>query len=131
MQQLSHPSQKRTGASRNGRLAGAKVHVQNGCTLTKTQRGYIVSFLVQIMPDLQELSDSQPLTEISTRCTSWGKGGRCVRLTTYHHTVPLSRNLGALTSWTSLGLHGLLREGFLLWNLLLTKFNVIFGRRKT
>jgi hypothetical protein len=27
-----------------------------------------------------------------------GKGGRCVRLTTYHHTVPLSRNLGALTS---------------------------------
>ena len=27
-----------------------------------------------------------------------GKGGRCVRLTTYHQTVPLSRNLGALTS---------------------------------
>ena len=27
-----------------------------------------------------------------------GKGDRCVRLTTYHHTVLLSRNLGALTS---------------------------------
>ena len=33
-----------------------------------------------------------------TRNTPGGKGGRCVRLTTYHHTVPLSRNLGALTS---------------------------------
>jgi len=33
-----------------------------------------------------------------------GKGGRCVRLTTYHHPVPLSRNLGALTSWNPLGL---------------------------
>jgi len=27
-----------------------------------------------------------------------------VRLTTYHHPVPLSRNLGALTSWNPLGL---------------------------
>jgi len=33
-----------------------------------------------------------------------GKGGRCVRLTTYHHPLPLSRNLGALTSWNPLGL---------------------------
>ena len=33
-----------------------------------------------------------------------GKGGRYVRLTTYHHHVPLSRNLGALTSWNPLGL---------------------------
>ena len=24
---------------------------------------------------------TQPLTEVSTRCISWGKGGRCVRLT--------------------------------------------------
>jgi hypothetical protein len=28
-----------------------------------------------------------------------GKGGRCVRLTIYHLQVPMSRNLGALTSW--------------------------------
>jgi hypothetical protein len=32
-----------------------------------------------------------------------GKRGRCVRLTTY---VPLSRNLGTLTSWNPLGLYG-------------------------
>jgi len=31
-----------------------------------------------------------------------GNGGRCVRLTTYHHPVPLSRNLGTLTSWNPL-----------------------------
>jgi len=35
------------------------------------------------------------------------KSGRCVRLTTYHHPVPLSRNLGTLTSWNSLGTWGL------------------------
>jgi hypothetical protein len=33
-----------------------------------------------------------------------GKGGRCVRLTTYHLHVPVSRNLGALTSWNPVGL---------------------------
>jgi len=38
------------------------------------------------------LGSTQPLTEMSNR--NGGKGGRCVRLTTYHHSVPLSRNLG-------------------------------------
>jgi hypothetical protein len=33
-----------------------------------------------------------------------GKGGRCVRLTTYHLHVPMSRNLRALTSWNPVGL---------------------------
>jgi hypothetical protein len=33
---------------------------------------------------------------MSTRDVPGGKGGRCVRLTTYHHIVPMSRNLGAL-----------------------------------
>jgi hypothetical protein len=28
------------------------------------------------------LGSTQPLTEMSTRSISWGKGGRCVRLTT-------------------------------------------------
>jgi len=32
------------------------------------------------------------------------RSGRCVRLRTYHHPVPLSRNLGTLTSWNPLGL---------------------------
>ena len=31
---------------------------------------------------------------------------RCVRLTTYHHPVPFSRNLGTLTSWNPLGPSG-------------------------
>jgi len=35
-----------------------------------------------------------------------GKGGRCVKLTTYHHPVPLSRNLGTLTSWNPLAPSG-------------------------
>jgi len=35
-----------------------------------------------------------------------GKGGRCVRMTTYHHPVPLSRYLGTLTSWNPLGPSG-------------------------
>ena len=33
-----------------------------------------------------------------------GKGGRCVKVTTYHHSVPLSRNMGTLTSRNALGL---------------------------
>jgi len=33
-----------------------------------------------------------------------GKGRRCVRLTTYHHPVLLSWNLGVLTLWNPLGL---------------------------
>jgi hypothetical protein len=33
-----------------------------------------------------------------------GKGGRCVKLTTYHLHVPMSRNLGALTSWNPVDL---------------------------
>jgi len=35
-----------------------------------------------------------------------GKSGRCVRLTTYHHPVPLSRNMENLTSWNPLGHSG-------------------------
>jgi len=50
------------------------------------------------------LGSTQPLTEMSTGSISWGKGGRCVRLTTYHHPVLLSRNLGTLISWNPLGL---------------------------
>jgi len=49
------------------------------------------------------LESNQPLREMSTRSISWGKGGRYVRPTTYHHPVPLSRNLGTLTSCNPLG----------------------------
>jgi hypothetical protein len=43
------------------------------------------------------LGSTQPLVEMSTRDVTGGIGGQCVRLTTYHHIVPMSRNLGALT----------------------------------
>jgi hypothetical protein len=33
-----------------------------------------------------------------------GKGGRCLRPTAYHLHVPMSRNLGALTSWNPVDL---------------------------
>jgi len=52
------------------------------------------------------LGSTQPLTEMSTKSISWAKGGRCVRLTTYHHPVPLSRNLETLTSWNPVGPSG-------------------------
>jgi hypothetical protein len=45
------------------------------------------------------LRSTQSLTEMSTRCISWGKGGRCVRLTTlppYCVVVMKSRNLNFL-----------------------------------
>jgi hypothetical protein len=40
---------------------------------------------------------TQPLVKMSIRDAPGGKGGRYVRLTTYQHIVPMSRNLGALT----------------------------------
>ena len=46
------------------------------------------------------LGSTQPLTEMSTRSIFWGKLGRCIRL---HCPVPLSFNLGTLTSWNPLG----------------------------
>ena len=43
------------------------------------------------------LGSTQPLVKMSTRNIPGSKGGRCMRLTTYHHIVPFSRNLRALT----------------------------------
>jgi hypothetical protein len=42
------------------------------------------------------LGSTQPLVKMNTRDVPGGKGGRCVRLTTYHHIVPMSRNLESL-----------------------------------
>ena len=62
--------------------------------------GGVTGFFSDIFPSDQTmaLGSTQPLVKMSTRNIPGGKGGRCVRLTTYHHTVPLSRSLGALTS---------------------------------
>ena len=61
--------------------------------------GGVTGFFSDIFPSNQTmaLGSTQPLVKMSTRNIPVGKGGRCVRLTTYHHTV-LLRNLGALTS---------------------------------
>ena len=47
------------------------------------------------------LGSPQPLTEMSARSIPGSKGGRCLQ--PYHHPVPLSWNLGTLTSWNPLG----------------------------
>jgi len=62
------------------------------------------------IPDRPARSSVAIPTEILDTQQKWvpgtfpgGKGCRCVRLTTYHHPVPLSWNLGTLTSWNPLG----------------------------
>ena len=62
--------------------------------------GGVTGFFSDTFPSdrTMALGSTQPLLKMSTRNIPGGKGGRCVRLTTYHHTVPLSRNLEALTS---------------------------------
>ena len=77
------------------------------CATSSLVRSQLVSleFFIDIKSDrTMDLGSTQPLTEMSNRSISWGKGGRCVRMTTYHHPVSLSRNLGTLTSWNPLGL---------------------------
>jgi hypothetical protein len=43
------------------------------------------------------MGTTQPLTEMSTRCISWGKGGRCVRLTTLPPSCAVVMKSGILT----------------------------------
>ena len=61
--------------------------------------GGVTGFFSDIFSSAQTmaLGSTQPLMKTSTRNIPGGKGGRCVRLATYHHTVPLSRSLRALT----------------------------------
>jgi len=45
---------------------------------------------------------------MSIRSISWAvKSGRCVRLTTYQHSGALSRNMGTLIFWNTLGTSGM------------------------
>ena len=58
------------------------------------------------------LRSTQPL-KVSTRDFSWGKGGRCVWLTTYHpRSAEISRNPGPWSTRYPLGHLGLSREIF-------------------
>ena len=48
------------------------------------------------------LGSTQPLTEMSTRSISWGKGGRCVRLTTLPPFCAVVLKSGEpVTLWTT------------------------------
>jgi hypothetical protein len=51
------------------------------------------------------LGSTQPLKN-EYQVNLGGKDCRCVRLTTYHLHVPMSRNLGTLTSWDPVGKGG-------------------------
>ena len=42
------------------------------------------------------LGSTQPLTEMSTRCISWGKGGRCLRLTSLPPFCAVAMKSGSL-----------------------------------
>ena len=42
------------------------------------------------------LGSTQPLTEMITRCISWGEGGRCVRLTTLPQSCAVVMKSGIL-----------------------------------
>ena len=60
-----------------------------------------------------------------------GEGGRCVRLTTCHHPVPLSRNLGTWISWNPLGPSGpvtglLYLYLYLFWSVQMAPFIAVF-----
>ena len=79
------------------------VALQIGRSLVRSQLVSVDFSLTKVLSDRTvALGSTQILTEMNTRSISRGKGGRCVRLTTYHHPVPLSRNLGTLTSWNPL-----------------------------
>ena len=65
--------------------------------------GGVTGFFSDIFPSdrIMALGSSQPLVKMSTRNIPGGKGGWCVRLTTYHHIVPMcmkSRSLNFLDS---------------------------------
>jgi len=67
--------------------------------------GGVTGFFSAAFPSdgIMALGSTQPLVKMSARNIPGGKGGRCVRLTTYHHTLPLSQNLGDLTSQNPVG----------------------------
>ena len=79
------------------------------CATSRTVPGSIPSYVTGFFSDTfpsdwtMALQSTRPLVKMSTGNIPEGKGGQCIRLTTYHHTVP-SWNLGALTSQNSLGL---------------------------
>jgi len=59
---------------------------------------------------------STQLLKMSTRDFSWGKGGRCLSLTTYHpRSAERQENPGPEPTRNPLGQLGLLRDGLYLY----------------
>jgi len=79
----------------NRKVAGSSPAVVSGFFIN------IKSFRSHYRPGVDSASDRNEYQEYFL---GGGKGGRCLKLTTYHHPVPLSRNLGTVTSWNPLGL---------------------------
>jgi hypothetical protein len=61
------------------------------------------------------LGSTQPL-KVSTRDFSWGKGGRCLRLTTYHPCSAEQESPGPLHTRYPLGHLGLLRDDLYIYH---------------
>ena len=75
------------------------------CSIPACVSGYFIdikSFRSHYGPGVESASKRNEYQEYFVG----GKGGRCVRLTTYHYPVPLSWNLGKLTTWKPLGHSG-------------------------
>jgi hypothetical protein len=65
---------------------------------SRCRRGFSVASDSSMCPGVDSASKNE------YQVNPGGEGGRCVRLTTYHLHVPMSRNLGALTSCNPVGL---------------------------
>ena len=79
------------------------------CTTNRKVAGLIPDGVIGILhwhnpsDRTMALGSTQALTEMSTRSISWGVKAAGAYGLPYHHPVPLSCNLGTLTSWKPLG----------------------------
>ena len=82
---------------------------QGRCATTRTVPGSIPGGVTGLFGDIfpsdrtMALGSTQPLVKMSTRNIPGGKGSRCLRLTTYNHTVPIVKKSGGLKFLESSG----------------------------
>jgi hypothetical protein len=66
------------------------------CATNQKVAGSIPDGVMEFFSRTLALGSTQPLTEMSTRCNSWGKCGRCVRLTTLQPSCAVVKKSGNL-----------------------------------